>query len=62
MIRHEEWWLDPQNVLQGEFLYPKEHKELIFTEASNAGWALTQVKNVQRVSGLIQKRIYTSAY
>ena len=38
MIRHGEWWLDPQNVLQGEHLYPKEHKKLIFTDASNAGW------------------------
>ena len=38
MIRHGEWWLDPQNVLQGEFLHPREHKKLIFTDASNAGW------------------------
>ena len=38
MIRHGEWWLDPQNVLQGEFLYPREHEKLIFTDASNAGW------------------------
>ena len=33
-----EWWLDPQNVLQGEFLHPREHEKLIFTDASNAGW------------------------
>ena len=38
MIRHGEWWLDPKNVLQGEFLHPKEHEVLIFTDASNAGW------------------------
>ena len=38
MIRHGEWWLDPQNVLQGEFLHPREHEKLIFTDASNAGW------------------------
>ena len=37
MIRHGEWWLDPQNVLQGEHLHPKEHKKLIFTDTSNAG-------------------------
>ena len=38
MIRHGEWWLDPTNVLQGEFLHPREHEKLIFTDASNAGW------------------------
>ena len=38
MIRHGEWWLDPQNVLQREFLHPREHEILIFTDASNAGW------------------------
>ena len=38
MIRHGEWWLDPKNVLQGEFLHPREHEKLIFTDASNAGW------------------------
>ena len=36
MIRHGEWWLDPQNVLQGEHLHPREHEKLIFTDASNA--------------------------
>ena len=40
MIRHREWWLDPQNVLQGEFLHPREHEILIFTDASNAGWGV----------------------
>ena len=25
-------------MLQGEFLHPKEHEKLIFTDASNAGW------------------------
>ena len=38
MIRHGEWWLDPKNVLLGEFLHPREHEKLIFTDASNAGW------------------------
>ena len=38
MIRHREWWLDPKNVLQGEFLHPREHEKLIFTDPSNAGW------------------------
>ena len=37
MIRHGEWWLDPQNVLQGEFLHPREHEKLIFRDTSNAG-------------------------
>ena len=32
-----EWWLNP-HVLQGEFLHPREHNVLIFTDASNAGW------------------------
>ena len=35
---HGEWWLDPQSVLQGEYLHPREHEKLIFTDASNAGW------------------------
>ena len=38
MIRHGEWWLDPKNVLQGEFLHASEHEKLIFTDTSNAGW------------------------
>ena len=38
MIQHGEWWLNPHNVLQGEFLHPREHNVLIFTDASNAGW------------------------
>ena len=38
MIRHVEWWLDPQNLLQGEYLHPREHEKLIFTDTSNAGW------------------------
>ena len=45
MIRHGEWWLDPQNVLQGEHLHPKEHEKLIFTEASNAGWGAHSGQN-----------------
>ena len=38
MIQHGEWWLNPHNMLQGEFLHPSEHDVLIFTDASNAGW------------------------
>ena len=38
MIQHGEWWLDQQNVLQGEFLHPSGHEKLIFTYVSNAGW------------------------
>ena len=37
-IQHGEWWLDPQNVLQGEFFYPREHEKIIFTDVSNGGW------------------------
>ena len=39
MIPHGEWWLDPQNVLQREFVHPREHEKLIFTDPSNAGWS-----------------------
>ena len=45
MIRHGKWWLDPQNVLQGEHLHPKEHEKLIFTDASNAGWGAHSGQN-----------------
>ena len=47
MIRHEEWWLDPQNGPQGEYLHPKEHMilKLIFTDASNAGWGAHSGQN-----------------
>ena len=38
MKQHGEWWLDPQNALSGEFLHPRDHDVLIFTDASNAGW------------------------
>ena len=38
MKQHAEWWLDPQHVLCGEFLHPRDHDVLIFTDASNAGW------------------------
>ena len=50
MIRHGKWWLDPQNMLQGEFLLPREHKILIFTDASNAEWS-TQL-NQESTGGL----------
>ena len=39
-IWHRKWWLDPQNVLQGEYLHPREHEKLIFTDTSNAGWSI----------------------
>ena len=38
MKQHREWWLNPQNILGGEFLHPRDHDVLIFTGASNAGW------------------------
>ena len=38
MKRHGEWWSNQQNVLHGEFLHPRDHDVLIFTDASNAGW------------------------
>ena len=38
MTRQGEWWLNPQNVMQGEHLHPREHDVLIFTDASTAGW------------------------
>ena len=28
----------PTKCVQGEFLHPREHEKLIFTDASNAGW------------------------
>ena len=38
MEQHREWWLNPENILSGEFLHPRDHDVLIFTDASNAGW------------------------
>ena len=38
MKQHAKWWLDPQHVISGEFLHPRDHDVLIFTDASNAGW------------------------
>ena len=38
MKQHGDCWLDPHHILQGEFLHPREHNVLIFTDASNAGW------------------------
>ena len=38
MKQHGEWWLDPQNILCGEFLHHRDRDVLIFTDASNAGW------------------------
>ena len=38
MKQHGTWWLNPQNVLSGEYLHPRDHDILIFTDASNAGW------------------------
>ena len=45
MIQHGEWWLDPQNMLQGEYLHPREHGKLIFTDASNGGWGTNLGQN-----------------
>ena len=54
MIRHREWWLDPKNVLQGEFLHPREHEKLIFTDASNAGW--DTLRSQLNMRGLVSHR------
>ena len=40
MKQHEEWWLNSQNILGGEFLHPRDHDVLIFTDTSNAGWGV----------------------
>ena len=62
IIQHREWWLDPQNVLQGEYLRPREHKQLIFTDTSNVGWGCSQVKILQEGSVLFQKSTFTSTF
>ena len=59
MKQHGEWWLNPQNVLVGEFLHPRDHDILIFTDASNAGWGAHL--NHDSVGGLwsqIEKRLH----
>ena len=38
MKSHLLWWSDPQNVLKGSDLHPKDHDILLFTDASNEGW------------------------
>ena len=38
MKQHREWWLNPQKVMCGDFLHPRDHDILIFTKASKAGW------------------------
>ena len=59
MIRHGEWWLDPQNVLQGEFLHSREHEKLIFTDASNAGWGAHLGQNsTGGVSSVTEKHLH----
>ena len=62
MIRQGEWWLDPQNVLQGEHLHPKEHKKLIFTDASNAGWGAHSGQNSKGGLWSLVKSTFTSTY
>ena len=38
---HLQWWLEENNVLQGQPLHPIRHALQIFTDASKEGWALT---------------------
>ena len=35
---HLQWWLEEDNVLQGQPLYPLKHALQIFTDASKEGW------------------------
>ena len=35
---HLGWWLNEQNVLEGQSLHPLQHALQLFTEASNEGW------------------------
>ena len=32
------WWSDPNNVLKGSPLHPRDHEVLMYTDASNDGW------------------------
>ena len=36
--RHLQWWLEEDNVLQGQPLHPVKHALQIFTDASKEGW------------------------
>ena len=51
MKQHREWWLNPHNVLQGEFL-------ILQTPQTQVG-APTKNKTPQMVSGLKNKKAYT---
>ena len=35
---HLQWWLEEDNVLQGQPLHPLKHALQIFTDASKEGW------------------------
>ena len=35
---HLDWWLDENNVLNGQLLHPLQHAVQLFTDASNEGW------------------------
>ena len=35
---HLDWWLDENNVLNGQPLHPLQHAVQLFTDASNEGW------------------------
>ena len=35
---HLDWWQNPQNVMIGADLHPKDHSIQLFTDASNEGW------------------------
>ena len=56
MKQHGEWWLDPQHILQGEFLHLRF--SYLQVPQMQAG-ALTQIKTPQEAYGLIEKKGFT---
>ena len=36
--RHQHWWLQKDNVLEGQPLHPLQHAHQFFTDTSNQGW------------------------
>ena len=37
-LKHLQWWLEEDNMLQGQPLYPLKHVLQIFTDISKEGW------------------------
>ena len=59
MKQHGKWWLNPQNVLSGEFLHPRDHDILIFTDVSNAGWgAHLNHDSVRGIWSKVEKQLH----